>query len=121
MFSLETLMGMNRQGIPTDAGLDPNDPMLQAAMVNDQAAMMEGMGMPPLEDPYAMAGMEAPYGQDPSATLTRDMLGGPPPQMSQPEINALAQALGIGTQNADPMVDPMYSPQFDIMTLLGGR
>lgn len=120
MNSLETLMGLNRQGIPTDMAYS-DDPMLQLAMQGNDAAMMEGMGVPPLENPYELVGMEQPQGGDIGNQLTQQMLGGPAPQLSQPEINALAQSLGIGTQNSDPMTDPMYSPQYNIMSILGGR
>lgn len=120
MSSLETLMGLNRQGIPTDMAYS-DDPMLQLAMQGNDAAMMEGMGVPPLENPYELVGMEQPQGGDIGNQLTQQMLGGPAPQLSQPEINALAQSLGIGTQNSDPMTDPMYSPQYNIMSILGGR
>ena len=120
MNSLETLMGLNRQGIPADMAYS-DDPMLQLAMQGNDAAMMEGMGVPPLENPYELVGMEQPQGGDSGNQLTQQMLGGPAPQLSQPEINALAQSLGIGTQNNDPMTDPMYSPQYNIMSILGGR
>lgn len=120
MNSLETLMGLNRQGIPADM-VYSDDPMLQLAMQGNDAAMMEGMGVPPLENPYELVGMEQPQGGDIGNQLTQQMLGGPAPQLSQPEINALAQSLGIGTQNSDPMTDPMYSPQYNIMSILGGR
>ena len=120
MNSLETLMGLNRQGIPADMAY-ADDPMLQLAMRGNDAAMMEGMGVPPLENPYELVGMEQPQGGDIGNQLTQQMLGGPAPQLSQPEINALAQSLGIGTQNSDPMTDPMYSPQYNIMSILGGR
>lgn len=120
MNSLETLMGLNRQGIPADMAYS-DDPMLQLAMQGDNEAMMEGMGVPPLENPYELVGMEQPQGGDIGNQLTQQMLGRPAPQLSQPEINALAQSLGIGTQNNDPMTDPMYSPQYNIMSILGGR
>jgi hypothetical protein len=120
MNSLESLMGLNRQGIPADMAY-ADDPMLQLAMQGNDAAMMEGMGVPPLENPYELVGMEQPQGGDIGNQLTQQMLGGPAPQLSQPEINALAQSLGIGTQNSDPMTDPMYSPQYNIMSILGGR
>ena len=120
MNSLESLMGLNRQGIPTDMAY-ADDPMLQLAMQGDDAAMMENMGVPLLENPYELVGMEQPQGGDIGNQLTQQMLGGPVPQLSQPEINALAQSLGIGNQNNDPMTDPMYSPQYNIMSILGGR
>ena len=120
MNSLESLMGLNRQGIPTDMAY-ADDPMLQLAMQGDDAAMMENMGVPPLENPYELVGMEQPQGGDIGNQLTQQMLGGPAPQLSQPEINALAQSLGIGNQNNDPMTDPMYAQQYNIMSILGGR
>lgn len=120
MNSLESLMGLNRQGIPYGQGYS-EDPMLQLAMQGDDNALMEGMGVPPVEDPYGLVGMEQPTGGDIGNQLTQQMLGQPAPQLSQPEINALAQSLGIGVQNNDPMTDPMYSPQYNIMSILGGR
>lgn len=120
MNSLETLMGLNRQGIPAEMAY-ADDPMLQLAMQGNDTAMMEGMGVPPLENPYELVGMEQPAGGDIGHQLTQQMLGQPVPQLSQQEINALAQSLGIGTQNSDPMTDPMYSPQYNIMSILGGR
>lgn len=120
MNSLESLMGLNRQGIPYGQGYS-EDPMLQLAMQGDDNALMEGMGVPPVEDPYGLVGMEQPTGGDIGNQLTQQMLGQPAPQLSQPEINALAQSLGIGVQNNDPMTDPMYAPQYNIMSILGGR
>lgn len=120
MNSLESLMGLNRQGIPAEMAY-ADDPMLQLAMQSDNEAMMEGMGVPPLENPYELVGMEQPQGGDIGNQLTQQMLGGPVPQLSQPEINALAQSLGIGNQNNDPMTDPMYAQQYNIMSILGGR
>ena len=113
-------MGLNPQGIPYGQGY-ADDPMLQLAMQGDDNALMEGMGVPPLEDPYGLVGMEQPTGGDIGHQLTQQMLGQQVPQLTQPEINALAQSLGIGTQNSDPMTDPMYSPQYNIMSILGGR
>lgn len=122
MNSLEQMMGLNPYGYPAEMGY-PEDPMLQYGAMDDQDAMMAQMGMPPMEDPYAIAGMEAPQGMNAGAQLTREMLGGPPPQLGQAEINALAQALGIGNRQGiqvDPMQDPMYSQKFDTMAFLGG-
>lgn len=120
MNSLESLMGLNRQGIPAEMAY-ADDPMLQLAMQGNNEAMMEGMGVPPLKNPYELVGMEQPQGGDIGNQLTQQMLGGPVPQLSQPEINALAQSLGIGNQNNDPMTDPMYAQQYNIMSILGGR
>lgn len=120
MNSLDSLMGLNPQGIPYSQGY-ADDPMLQLAMQGDDNALMEGMGVPPLEDPYGLVGMEQPTGGDIGHQLTQQMLGQQVPQLTQPEINALAQSLGIGVQNNDPMTDPMYAPQYNIMSILGGR
>lgn len=120
MNSLDSLMGLNPQGIPYGQGY-ADDPMLQLAMQGDDNALMEGMGVPPLEDPYGLVGMEQPTGGDIGHQLTQQMLGQQVPQLTQPEINALAQSLGIGVQNNDPMTDPMYAPQYNIMSILGGR
>lgn len=120
MNSLDSLMGLNSQGIPYGQGY-AEDPILQLAMQGDDNALMEGMGVPPLEDPYGLVGMEQPTGGDIGHQLTQQMLGQQVPQLTQPEINALAQSLGIGVQNNDPMTDPMYAPQYNIMSILGGR
>lgn len=122
MNSLEQMMGLDQYGYP-QMGDYPDDPMMQYGMVGDEAAMMEQMGMPPMEDPYAMVGMEQPVGLDEGRQLSYDMLGGPAPQIGQDEINALAYSLGLGGHNSivvDDMVDPMYSPRFDTMSLMGG-
>ena len=122
MNSLEQMMGLNPQGYPQDMGYT-DDPMLQYGMMDDQDAMMAQMGMAPMEDPYAMVGMDAPQGMTQGAELARQMLGGPAPQVGQEELNALAQALGLNNRQGitvDPMQDPMYSPRFDTMAYLGG-
>lgn len=121
-YSLEQLMGLNPNGYPQEQGY-PDDPMLQYAMAEDQDAMMAEMGMPPMEDPYAMAGMDVPQGLDEGRQLAYDMLGGPAPQIGQAELNALAYSLGLGNDNGvlyGHMQDPMYSPRFDTMSLMGG-
>ena len=35
--------------------------------------------------------------------------------------NFLSILGGIGNQNNDPMTDPMYAQQYNIMSILGGR
>ena len=122
MNSLEMMMGLDPNGYPQDMGYT-DDPMLQYGMMDDQTAMMEQMGMPPMEDPYAMAGMEQPQGMDEGRQLAHAMLGGPSPQLGQEELNQLAMSLGIGNGNGitlDQMADPMYSPKFDTLKFMGG-
>lgn len=120
MNSLDSLMGLNAQGVPYGFPM-AEDPMMQAAYEGNDAEMMGQLGMPPMENPYEMVGMEDPYGVDPSYALTEEMLGGPAPQMTQAETDALAAALGIKQASiADPLTDPMYAQQFDTMNRLGG-
>ena len=121
MNPLEQLMGLNAQGMPDGYSMQTSDPMLLAAMQGDNDTLMEGMGVPPVDDPYAMVGMAQPTGVDEGALLTQQMLGQPLPQFSKEEVNALAQAIGLNTSTSDPMTDPMYSQQFDLMSLLGGK
>lgn len=94
---------------PADIGgynPDMQDPSMQS--------LMSEMGQP--AEPNMM-GVATP----------QDMLGQPAPQMSQPEFMALARQLGLVGDDeqqvilgADPMVDPGYNDQYDIMSLLGG-
>nr|DAR25217.1 MAG TPA: hypothetical protein [Caudoviricetes sp.] len=119
MKSLESLMGLTQQGIPNEMAY-PNDPMLQSAMMGDNNALMEQLGVT-VEDPYELLNMPQPQGANIGNELTTQMLGQSAPRLSQPELNALAQAIGIGTPSYDPMVDPMYAQQFNIMSILGGK
>lgn len=122
MKSLETMMGLDPNGYPHDMGY-ADDPMLQYGMMDDQTAIMEQMGMPPMEDPYTVVGMEPPQGMDEGKQLAHVMLGGPSPQLGQEELNQLAMSLGIGNGNGitlDQMADPMYSPKFDTLKFMGG-
>lgn len=112
-------MGLTPQGMPNGMAY-PNDPILQSAMMGDNNALMEQMGVE-VEDPYTMLGMPQPQGTDVGNELTTQMLGQNVPRLSQQELNALAQAIGIGTPPDDPAVDPMYSQQFNIMSILGGK
>lgn len=121
MKSLDSLMGLNSNGVPDEYLQYIDDPMLRSvASGNDQMAM-DSMGIPSFDNPYDLVGMSKPESVDQSSLLTKQLLGGAVPQLSQNEINSLAQALGLRSDNTDPMVDPMYSQQFDIMSLLGGR
>lgn len=120
---LDSLMGLNQQGIPQDMSL-PADPLMQMAMQGDEAGMMSEMGVP-MEDPYAMTGMEQPQGGDIGYQMATDMLGGPPPVMGQAEMDAIAQNLGIGSDSRvgpleGQMYDPMYSQKFNVFDLVGG-
>lgn len=122
MNSLEQMMGLDRMGYPQGQGVS-DDPMLQMAMQGDQEALMASMGAPPMEDPYAVAGMELPQGLDEGQLLAQQMLGGPPPQLEQDEINALAYSLGLGNNGGitvDSWQDPMYSSNFDTLRAMGG-
>lgn len=123
MRSLETLMGLNQQGVPGNMAY-MDDPMLQMAVDGDNSAMMEQLGVPQ-EDPYAMLGMEAPAGVDIGRQLTAQVLGQQPPQVTPDQINAIAQAIGVVPQRegplADPMLDTLYTRPTDLMSILGGK
>lgn len=122
MNSLEQMMGLDRMGYPQGQGVS-EDPMLQLAMMEDQDAMMAEMGVPPMGDPYAMAGMETPQGLDEGQMLAQQMLGGPAPQLGQAEMNALAFSLGLGNNGGitiEGEQDPMYSNRFDTLRMMGG-
>lgn len=82
------------------------DPMLmqQLGMGNDITA-----GYPPM-------GMS-------SQMLTQNMLGQPVPQVTQAEVEALAQALGLGGNNMvanGQTMDPMYARKYDVLGMLAG-
>lgn len=117
------MMGVDPYGYPQ--GMEySDDPMLQEGMMDNQAALMAEMGMPPMEDPYAMANMEQPQGMEMGRQLSYDALGGVSPQLGQEELNALAYSLGLGN-NGDgvlygQMQDPMYSSRFDTLRMMGG-
>lgn len=123
MNSLDSMMGVDPYGYPQGMGY-PDDPMLQDGMMDDQAALMVQMGVPPMEDPYAMAGMEQPQGMDMGRQLSYDALGGASPQLGQEELNALAYSLGLGNSGDGVLYgqiqDPMYSPRFDTLRMMGG-
>ncbi len=120
MNSLDALAGLNPQGQPMGFPM-PNDPMLQAAYQGDEAMMGEMMGVPPMDDPYGLVGMEQPEGMDMGQELAYDMLGGPAPQLSQADLNSIAQRLGLTNyQPGVEMTDPMYAPHFNVMNKLGG-
>lgn len=122
MNSLEQMMGLSPMGYPQGQG-EAEDPMLQMAMNGDQDAMMNEMGVPPMGDPYASLGMEAPQGVDNGQMLTQQMLGDQPQQLGQDEMNALAFSLGLGNNNGitiDGPSAPMYSDRFDTLRMMGG-
>lgn len=96
-----------------------DDPLLQLASSADTNTMLEELGIPYPENPYEYIGMEQPVGNNISDALTREVLGSRVPTLAQDQLVALASALGV--DNKDPMLDPMRTQQFDIMTLLGGR
>lgn len=118
MNTLAQMMGLNPQGIPNDLGFQMEDPYLQMAMQGQDPALMaqQGVQLPPMDNPYQDMGMS---GQE----LTAQMLGQPAPQITQEEVNALAQALGLGSNNMvanGGAIDPMLSPNFDLLGALGG-
>lgn len=122
MNSLEQMMGLTQQGYPNDMPY-PDDPALIAGYMGDDELLMEQMGVPPLENPYELVGMEEPTGADPGYALAQNMLGGPPPQMSQDDINALAYSLGLGGNEGilvDDFQDKIYPRRVNTLSLMGG-
>lgn len=114
-------------GMPPMNGIDPY--LAQQYGLNTPADM--GGYNPNMQDP-AMQSLMSEMGQPAEPNMMgvatpQDMLGQPVPQMSQPEFMALARQLGLVGDDeqqvilgADPMVDPGYNDQYDIMSLLGG-
>lgn len=107
-------------GLPPMNGIDP------------YLAQQYGLGSPAdMQDP-SMQSLMSEMGQPAEPNMMgvatpQDMLGQQAPQMSQPEFMALARQLGLVGDDeqqvilgADPMVDPGYNDQYDIMSLLGG-
>lgn len=117
MSTIDQLMGLNPQGIPQPYGFSVDVPMAELAMQGDDPALMAQMGVPPMEDPYAMVGMQPPQGSPMGSQLTQQLLGEQPPRLGSPEVEALAQMLGLHNKGivADPATDPMYSPSFNFL------
>lgn len=89
--------------------------------------MQMGMGQNPMQEqqmgmtPDMMAGYP-PMGMS-SQMLTQNILGQPAPQVSQAEVAALAQALGLGGNSMvanEQMTDPMYARKYDVLGALAG-
>ena len=114
-------------GVPPMNGIDPY--LAQQYGLNTPADMggyNQDMQDPSMQTLMSDMGQPAEPNMMGVATL-QDMLGQPAPQMSQPEFMALARQLGLVGDDeqqvilgADPMVDPSYNDQYDIMSLLGG-
>lgn len=122
MNSLEQMMGLTQQGYPNDMPY-PDDPVLMAGYMGDDERLMGQMGVPPLEDPYELVGMEAHTGADPGYAFAQNMLGGSQPQVSQDDINALAYSLGLGGNEGilvDDFRDKIYPNRFNTLSLMGG-
>lgn len=118
MNTLAQMMGLNPQGVPNELGFQMEDPYLQMAMQGQDPALMaqQGVQLPPMDNPYQDMGMS---GQ----ALATQMLGQPAPQITQEEVNALAQALGLGTNSMvenGVAIDPMLSQNFNLLGALGG-
>lgn len=91
-----------------------------------------GMYNPDMQDPSMQALMGA-YGQPEQPNMNgiataQDMLGQSVPQLSEQDYLSLARQLGLVADDGqsvmlggDPMVDPGYSDQYDIMSLFGGE
>lgn len=114
-------------GLPPMNGIDP---YLARQYGLDSPADM-GEYNQNMQDPSMqslMSEMGQPEAPNMMGTVTpQDMLGQPAPQMSEQEYMALARQLGLVGDDeqqvilgADPMVDPSYNDQYDIMSLLGG-
>lgn len=119
MNTLQQMMGLQPQGIPDTYSFASEDPYYHAAMQGDDALLMQmqmqgvDQMMPPMEQPMGSSAQE----------LTAQMLGQPMPQVTQADVDALAQALGIGNSNMvanGHIADPMYTRKFDILGALGG-
>lgn len=107
----------------------PDQYVMQQYGVGTPADM--GGYIPDIQNP-AMQSLSSEMGQpmypDMTGVVTpEDMLGRPAPQMSESDYLMLARQLGLVaddeqsvTLGADPMADPSYSSQYDIMSLLGG-
>lgn len=114
-------------GLPPMNGIDPY--LAQQYGLGSPADM--GGYNPDMQDP-SMQSLMSEMGQPAEPNMMgvatpQDMLGQQAPQMSQPEFMALARQLGLVGDDeqqvilgADPMVDPGYNDQYDIMSLLGG-
>lgn len=120
MNSLEMMLGLNPQGVPNSFPTNGIDPMYQMAIQGDTQGLLGQMGVPPQQDPYAVAGMVAPSGLNEGALLTQELLEGQYPEITQDEINALALSLGIDNGSAMTATDPMYAPQFDLTRFMTG-
>lgn len=114
-------------GLPPMNGINPY--LAQQYGLNSSADM--GGYNPDMQDP-SMQSLMSEMGQPAEPNMMgvvtpQDMLGQPAPQMSNTEYMALARQLGLVGDDeqqvilgADPMVDPGYNDQYDIMSLLGG-
>ena len=114
-------------GLPPMNGINPY--LAQQYGLNSPADM--GGYNPDMQDP-SMQSLMSEMGQPAEPNMMgvvtpQDMLGQPAPQMSNTEYMALARQLGLVGDDeqqvilgADPMVDPGYNDQYDIMSLLGG-
>lgn len=93
-------------GLPASYSPDVQDPSMQQ--------MMQQLGQPVQPDMTGVMGPE-------------DILGRAAPQLSETDFVTLAKQLGLVADDdnqvmlgADPMMDPSYNDQYDIMSLLGG-
>ena len=114
-------------GLPPMNGINPQ--LAQQYGLSAPADM--GEYNPNMQDP-AMQSLMSEMGQPAEPNMMgvatpQDILGRSAPQLSQTEYMALARQLGLVGDDeqdvilgADPMVDPSYNDQYDIMSLLGG-
>lgn len=115
MNELDAMYAQAMQGQDPYA-FETGDPYAQAIQGQDPILMQQmGMGTD------TMAGYP-PMGMS-SQMLTQNMLGQPVPQVTQAEVAALAQALGLGGNNMvvnGQMIDPMYARKYDVLGMLAG-
>lgn len=115
MNELEAMYAQAMQGQDPYA-FSMDDPYAQAMQGQDPMLLQQmGMGTD-ITTGYPPMGMS-------SQMLTQNMLGQPVPQVTQAEIDALAQALGLGGNNMvanGQMMDPMYARKYDVLGMLAG-
>lgn len=115
MNELEAMYAQAMQG--QDPYAFPMDDPYAQAMQGQDPMLMQQMGMgADITTGYPQMGMS-------SQMLTQNMLGQPVPQVSQAEVEALAQALGLGGNNMvanGQVMDPMYARKYDVLSMLAG-
>lgn len=115
MNELEAMYAQSMQGHDPYA-FETGDPYAQLMQEQDPMLMQQmGLGADSMTG-YPSMGMS-------SQMLAQNMLGQPIPQVSQAEVAALAQSLGLGGNNMvvnGQMMDPMYARKYDVLGMLAG-